>query len=76
MEYIREHRNDPVAGPQYLIHWHGFQEKDESWEPAENFTDPLLLRTYWELQPSRNRKAFEVRCSDGVRGHTVSNIRA
>lgn len=60
MEFIKEHRYNKLAGPQYLIHWQGYQEKDESWEPAENFTEPSLLETYWAIHPSRNRKTFEV----------------
>lgn len=60
VEYIREHRYHRPNGPQYLIRWQGFTEADDSWEPAENFTEPSLLQTYWELQAPRNRKYFEV----------------
>lgn len=33
---------------EYLVKWHGYSSKDNTWEPAESFTDSRTLKNYWQ----------------------------
>ncbi|KAE9345811.1 hypothetical protein PF008_g8582 [Phytophthora fragariae] len=44
---ILNHRGEPNAR-QYLVHWAGFPDEADSWEPPSQFDDVEVIRRYWK----------------------------
>ena len=36
---------------QYLLHWKGYSQAHDSWEPAKNVTTPELIKEFYEHNP-------------------------
>ncbi len=67
VEKIKDHRTDNKGNTAYLVAWKGYEEHDDTWEPAanlENFQD--LVTDYWNSQgkyapPSKKSTAKRLR---------------
>jgi len=40
---------------EYLVKWHGYSHKDNTWEGAENFADMQAIKDYWAKQNKEKR---------------------
>ncbi|TYJ51270.1 hypothetical protein B9479_008169, partial [Cryptococcus floricola] len=47
---LRAHRQSAGGKDEYLVHWHGYPDHDDIWEPAENIS-PVSIRKYWHASP-------------------------
>ncbi|KAG1205364.1 hypothetical protein G6F69_009432 [Rhizopus microsporus] len=58
VEEIRDHRG--TAGKrEYLVKWAGYGERANTWEPASNFSDPMIVNKYWEKKRQLQKKEKE-----------------
>lgn len=65
VEYIRDHRGGP-GKREYLVKWKGYGERENSWQKADDFSDPTIIQKYWDKveelrarnngKPSRNKR--------------------
>ena len=48
VEAIIGHKKDENNNYLYRCRWLNYDESEDSWEPAENFTDPKFITEYWK----------------------------
>jgi hypothetical protein len=46
VEDIRDHRGQP-GEREYLVKWAGYGERANTWQKADDFTDPNIIQKYW-----------------------------
>jgi hypothetical protein len=78
VEDIRDHRGQP-GEREYLVKWVGYGERANTWQKADDFTDPNIIQKYWrkveELTRLENERA-ETLVEDSALSLTQSNKRA
>ncbi|OBZ81698.1 hypothetical protein A0J61_10252 [Choanephora cucurbitarum] len=47
VDEIRDCRGPPMAR-EYLVKWKGNGERENTWETASSFNNPLTIRNYWK----------------------------
>jgi hypothetical protein len=46
---IKDHRTDNKGNHSYLVAWKGYEDHDDTWEPAVNLENSQdLIREYWK----------------------------
>jgi len=41
---------------EYLVHWHGYDSKSDSWVSEDDFTDTAIVRKYWHKHADVNKE--------------------
>jgi IS30 family transposase len=63
VDEIRDHRGPPMTR-EYLVKWKGYGERENTWEPASSFNNPLTIKKYWtklrEYQDLENKRKEEL----------------
>ena len=55
---ILQHRKDAMAkAHEYLVHWKGYEDADDSWVHEKDFDDVAIIKKYWRSIATANRKA-------------------
>lgn len=57
---ILGHRKNEKGKYEFLVKWKGWSEKDNSWEPSENFLDKGLLTDYWKRVKAGKEKGVKL----------------
>jgi len=55
---------------QYLIHWKGYPNSDDTWEPAADTHAPDLVKTYHKGTPLESIKAGRLTLQDPISLHS------
>lgn len=78
VEDIRDHRGEP-GEREYLVKWVGYGERANTWQTADDFTDPSIIQKYWkkveELTRLENERT-ETLVEDSVSSELQNNSRA
>ena len=48
VDKILDHRKNSNNNFEYLVKWKNFSDKDNTWEPIENFAERDLVNKYWQ----------------------------
>lgn len=48
VEAIRDHRQGDDGTMEYLVHWAGYTDAMDSWEPEGNFEEADIIAEYWK----------------------------
>jgi transposase InsO family protein len=78
VEDIRDHRGTP-GEREFLVKWVGYGERANTWQKAEDFTDPTIIQKYWrkveELTRLENERA-ETLVEDSASSNSANHKRA
>jgi hypothetical protein len=78
VEDIRDHRGTP-GEREFLVKWVGYGERANTWQKAEDFTDPTIIQKYWrkveELTRLENERA-DTLVEDSASSNSANNKRA
>ena len=65
VEEIRDHRGKE-GKREYLVKWVGYGERSNTWQTADDFSDPTIINKYWNkhnelrrLEQNRNKERVE-----------------
>ncbi|KAG1450460.1 hypothetical protein G6F55_009674 [Rhizopus delemar] len=56
VEEIRDHRGSS-GSREYLVKWAGYGDRANTWEPANNFSDPTFINQYWDKRKQLEGRA-------------------
>jgi hypothetical protein len=66
IEDIRDHRGPP-GNREYLVKWLSYGERENTWQKADDFSDPTIIDKYWkkfdelkrreEVRTTKNKKS-------------------
>jgi hypothetical protein len=56
VETIKDHRTDTKGNTSYLVAWKGYEDHDNTWEPAANLENSQeLINEYWKSHGEPNK---------------------
>ena len=78
VEDIRDHRGSR-GDREYLVKWLSYGERENTWQKADDFTDPNIIRKYWkkhdELKRSEEKRATDEKRVESSKSAKSSKMR-